>query len=190
MKAAMQPIFSNDLRSAFITAVVEAFQKHYRSKYLGRTALQKLTYFSKVVGVPVPCSFVIYNYGPYSDEITFAVDSMLADEVLLDQSPDSSKYSNYKPGPNSSFLMSRFHAQLKPYLNRIDSVVSVLGKFNPSQLELIATLHFIDSKLTSKLERAPSRNEVLAEFFLIKGSKFSKTQAESYYEALKKAKLI
>ena len=81
-------VFSKNLCAAYIAAIVRSFEKQSKSGYLGRTALQKLAYFSKELGVPIPCSFEIYTYGPYSDAITFDVDSLLADDVLVDESND------------------------------------------------------------------------------------------------------
>ena len=52
-------VYSNDLCSAFLTAIVKAFEAYHPTAFLGRTAMQKLTYFVKVVGAPVPCSFGI-----------------------------------------------------------------------------------------------------------------------------------
>ena len=92
----MELTFSNNLRAAYLAEFVRAFQKHYPSGFLGRTAIQKLAYFAQATGVPVPCSFEIYNYGPYSDQVTFSVDGLLADEVLMDTSPNSCRYSNYR----------------------------------------------------------------------------------------------
>lgn len=59
-----------------MTAVAKAFETMKSGSSLGRTALQKLVYFSKVAGVPVPCSFSIYNYGPFADKVAASVDSL------------------------------------------------------------------------------------------------------------------
>ena len=82
-------VYSDDLCSAFLAAIVKSFEQKYPKEYLGRTAMQKLTYFAKAVGIPIPCSFGIYTYGPYSDKVTFSIDSLLADEVLTDLSTNS-----------------------------------------------------------------------------------------------------
>lgn len=91
----MNLAFSNNLLAAYLTEFVRSFQAQYPNGFLGRTAMQKLVYFGKSTGVPVPCSYEIYNYGPYSDQVTFKTDGLLADEILTDTS-SSSKYSNYR----------------------------------------------------------------------------------------------
>ena len=129
--------YSNDLCSAFLTSIAKAFQERHPNGYLGRTAMQKLTYFAKVLGAPIPCSFGIYTYGPYSDTVTFSVESLLADEVLGDSSP-SPKYSNYIPAKNSAALLSAYKPEIEPFEAKIHKVVEALGGFDPNGLELIA----------------------------------------------------
>src|SRR5437016_12373927 len=91
----MTILFSNNLCAVFLAEIVRAFEKYHKNHYLGRTAMQKLAYFAQAAGVPIPCSFEIYNYGPYSDAITFNVESMIADDIIEDKSTNS-KYSNYR----------------------------------------------------------------------------------------------
>jgi uncharacterized protein YwgA len=181
-------VYSNDLCSAFLTAIVKSFEEHYPNKYLGRTAMQKLAYFAKVLDVPLPCSFGIYTYGPYSDTITFSVESLLADEVLADQSTNP-KYSNYRTSSNSAELLSSYAEEIEPYKGTIDRVVEALGGFDHNDLELIATLHFVarrQKQRTGKLNKA----EIVAEFKSIKKDKFTDDAIGRWYNALQQAKLI
>jgi uncharacterized protein YwgA len=65
--------YSDDLQSAFVAAIIRSYEKHVGGRhYLGRTAIQKLVYFAKTLGVPIPSSFEIYTYGPYSDSVAFS----------------------------------------------------------------------------------------------------------------------
>src|SRR6266704_1943560 len=159
----MELLFSNNVLSAFLVEIVRSFEKSVPAYYLGRTATQKLAYFSKIIGVPIPCSFEIYNYGPYADEITFAVDSLLADEVLKDISPNSHKYSNYRLVDKDIQFSPEIQQQVLPHLEQIDRVVRTLGNFEPSRLELLAPLHFIDKKIQS-LGGEPTKKAVMADF--------------------------
>jgi len=183
--------YSNDACSAFTAAIVDSFQRSIGERhYLGRTAVQKLVYFAKALGVPIPCSFEIYTYGPYSDTVTFAVDSMLADDVLKDVSGGSSVYSNYRLGNNASEILASYSSLLDPYRSAIDAVVNSLGKFKPSELELVATLHFIHNRLKQILRLDPSKDQVLSEFRRVKKDKFTETEIDTFYNALKDANLI
>ena len=125
MSKSSELLYSNDLCSAFLAAIVKAFEAHHPNAFLGRTAIQKLTYFVKVLGAPIPCSFGIYTYGPYSDKVSFAVESLLADDVIEDRSA-SSKYSNYRPGQNSEALLSEFASEIRPHQEQIRRTVKAL----------------------------------------------------------------
>jgi uncharacterized protein YwgA len=189
MNSASELVYSNDLCSAFVTAIVRSFERNHPSGWLGRTATQKLTYFARVLGVPIPVSFGIYTYGPYSDTVSFAVESLLADEVLVDQSRKS-EYSNYRLGPNSEALLLAFDRELRPHLGTIDRIVKSLGGFKPAELELIATLHFIAQKLPNLIRRKATKKEIVKEFKSIKGEKFSEQEISAWYDALVQAGLI
>jgi len=183
--------YSDDLVSAFTATVVRSYQERVGGNhYLGRTAIQKLVYFAKTLGVPIPCSFEIYTYGPYSDSVTFSVDSMLADDVLKDISNSPQKYSDYRLGDNADEILNAYQPLIAPYQRTIDSVVQSLGSFEPKELELVATLHFIHHRMKQILRRDPSREQVLEEFRRIKKDKFGGQEVESFYLALKNAHLI
>ena len=183
--------YSNNPCSAFMAAIVVSYDRLIGDRhYLGRTAVQKLVYFAKALGVPIPCSFEIYTYGPYSDAVTVSVDSMLADDVLMDTSKDPAVYSIYRPGHNAKEILTTYHDLLQPYQPMIDAVVSSLGEFKPSQLELVATLHFVHHRLKQTGRREPAKEQVIVEFQRLKKGKFPAAEVETFYDALKNAKLL
>ena len=182
-------VFSRNECAAYVASIVRAFEKHHKGGYLGRTALQKLAYFSRELGAPIPCSFEIYTYGPYSDTITFTVDSLQADDVLTDES-QLSKYSNYKLGPRANEFFSKWDRAIEDYLPIVDSVVEAFAGFSPHDLELIATLHFVAQRQRTILRAAPPRESVVAEFRQIKKDKFPVDTINTWYDSLKNAKLI
>jgi len=141
------------------------------------------------MGVPIPCSFEIYNYGPYSDQVAFTVDGLLADEVLRDTSPNSSKYSNYRLSHRSIAFPHYLEKQVAPFRPQIAAVVKNLGNFRPEQLELIATLHFVHHRQAA-LSKRPTQSSVIAEFCRIKGDKFDRNDVTNWYGALKRAGLV
>lgn|ERR1017187_5961856 len=185
----MSLLFSNNLCSAYVTEIVKSFQTLKPTGYLGRTALQKLTYFSKAVGVPIPCSFEIYNYGPYSEEVTRSVTALLADEALQDFS-SRPIYSSYKPGPNSTEFSPEFLDEVSGHKERIDIIVGALGSAKPETLELIATLHFVNARKKGILSTQPSEQSVTTEFMTIKGDKFSQQEIHSWFDWLGRAGLL
>jgi len=163
-------VYSDDPCSAFMAAIVRSYEQHVGGRhYLGRTAVQKLVYFAKALGVPIPCSFEIYTYGPYSDTVTFSVDSMLADDVLKDISNDPQTYSNYRLGDNADEVLDGYRPLIDPYRGKIDAVVQSLGSFKPHD---------------------PSREQVIQEFYRVKMDKFTGNEINSWYDALRSAQLI
>jgi uncharacterized protein len=182
-------VYSNDTCSAFLAAIVRSFEQSHPGGYLGRTAVQKLTYFAKVMGVPVPCSFGIYTYGPYSDTVTFAMESLMADDVIVDRSTKP-EYSNYRLGPNAAELLNAYDHDIRPHTAIIERVVKAIGSFKPQELELIATLHFIAQRQSQIHRRKPAKAEVISEFTEIKGAKFTPEATSTWYDALRTAGLI
>lgn len=188
MKIDSDIVYANDLCSAFLTAIVKSFEERYAGRYLGRTAMQKLAYFATVLGVPIPCSFGIYTYGPYSDTITFSIESLLADEVLVDRSTNP-KYSNYRTGRNSAELLNAYAVDVTPFNEDINKVVDALGEFEPTELELIATLHFVARRQKQRSGKLV-RSLVIAEFKSVKKDKFGEDAISGWYDALEHAALI
>jgi hypothetical protein len=184
-------VYSNNPCSAFTAAIVRSYEQHVGARhYLGRTAVQKLVYFAKALGVPIPCSFEIYTYGPYSDSVTFSVDSMLADDVLKDVSNDPQTYSNYRLGDNAGQILNSYSSLIEPYQRMIDAIIQSIGSFEPHQLELVATLHFIHHRLKQIWRRDPPKDRVLEEFRRVKKGKFAEAEIGVFYDALRDAKLI
>lgn len=185
----MDLLYSNNLCTAFLAEIVRGFQQFHPKRYLGRTAMQKLAYFCQVVGVPIPCSFEIYNYGPYSDAVAFAVESMIADDILEDRSTNPARYSNYRLITENIEFDEDLRNIVRKYNKKIFNIVEALGGFEPQQLELIATLHFIARKKKSIGEKV-SRKGVEKEFFKIKRDKFSNEEVANWYDVLESAGLI
>jgi uncharacterized protein YwgA len=182
--------YSNNLCCAFLAEIVRAYEANIGGQhYLGRTAVQKLTYFAKVLDVPIPCSFELYTYGPYSEKVTASVDSLLADDVLKDISK-TGKYSDYRLGDNASEILDGFQEDIAPFQERIETLVSVLGKFTPDQLELVATVHYVHQRLKRIGGSEPPEGEVIQEFKRFKRDKFANDEIKGWYNALKDAKLI
>ena len=190
MKQCEGMVFSDNLAAAYVAAVVELFNKKHPDRYLGRTALQKLLYFAKAMGAPLPFSFEIYTYGPYSDRLSFLVEGMLADETLEDRSPEPGRYSNYRITERGQALLEKYTGCLEPYKAVLDQVVSIFGAFRPDTLELIATLHFLVQQVKREKRVGDLKEEVVGRFLGIKGAKFPEDQVYSCYGALEKSGLI
>jgi len=185
----MAVVFSDGLDQALVVMIVKNFESRGKG-YLGRTAIQKLCYFAQEMGAPISYSFQIYHYGPYSDQLASAVDFMLAERVISDQSFDPAKYSSYCLGPNANELLEKYDSGLRKWNDLIESIVSVLGGLQPDELELVATLRFVFQRLRIAEEREPSKTKVIDEFTSYKGSKFDRKVVDTVYDLMMKVGLL
>jgi len=87
---------SESISNALVACLIKQYKDESR-RPLGRTILQKLCYFAKASGVPLPFRFEIYHYGPFSQEIFDRTEDLLSDGVIEDWSGDPGQ-SNYVPG--------------------------------------------------------------------------------------------
>ena len=153
---------------------------------IGKTKLQKIAYFlQQAVGVPLKYPFRIHYFGPYSDEL----DGMLSLAKALgtvDINPDLDGFGYHvTPGSNDESAWSEAYDLSKhPKIAAIDNAVKVLGSLETSELELLATIHFI-----SGTEVGQSKAEVFKTVREIK-PKFSRGKIDGAYQTLKQARLI
>jgi uncharacterized protein YwgA len=174
---------------ALVALIVEEFHKK-RRRYLGRTAIQKLCYFAQALGLPLTHHFKVYYYGPFSDELSAAIDMLLASGVLKDASNDPRQYSNFKLGPRAVEVLSAQQETVNKYRPTVERVTSALGKLSPQALELLSTLHFIDRRLKAGGASSPSKEVVIKDFRQVKAEKFSNDQINDAYKAMRQAGLI
>lgn len=181
-------------RTYFSESPTHAVVAYFVDKYnqlgqnaLGRTALQKLCYFSKARGVPLSFSFEIHHYGPFSVDLFRVTDELIADRVIEDQFPNLAQ-SAYTPGPLCRSLLNRQRSKIKKYGKTLDRIVELFQGMPASQLELITTIHYI--YCSQRLSRKPKKNEVVNSVFRIKRPKFSRLEIDRTFQMLNNAKLL
>lgn len=173
-------------------ALVACLIKNYKDvswRTLGRTILQKLCYFAEASGVPLAFRFEIYHYGPFSQEIFDKTEELLADRVIEDRSGDPGQ-SNYIPGPNFDSYLSQFGDAIKQYEPSLKRVAVMFSQLDPSQMELVSTIHYMHSSYVQWFKNVPSRDGVVMSVLQVKGSKFSKGAVERAYDILSEARLL
>lgn len=109
---------------------------------LGKTKMQKLVYFLKASGVPLPFDFDIHYYGPYSQELAEEMDWL---EVLglVDSARDGNVGVDYRPGDAMEEAMSRYREYLEKHSAAIRRTIEVFKDMSVRDLELHATVHFV-----------------------------------------------
>ncbi len=174
---------------ALLAATVDTASKKRPECYLGRTAIQKLLYFMKVLDVPMRYSFDIHHFGPFCSAVMNDVDWLLADEVILDRA-SGRRYSNYRPGITWPELQAKFAAELNEHKATIESVCEALGDMTPENLELIATLDFSFRWVHARGGTGPWKGMTVEKFKSIKQERFRDEDINFWYDILVKAGLI
>lgn len=158
--------------------------------YLGRTAMQKISYFLKASSVPMDYSFDMYHYGPFCQQILADLELLISDEVIKDNSERQEKYSRYGPSKMIDELIQLRDEELTPYKDLIRRVVQIFAPMSPNQLELVATLDFFYRKKRASGGDKPLKKVVVADFMNAKPEKFMQDEVEEVYDALAKVGLV
>ena len=158
--------------------------------FVGRTAVQKIMYFLKAIGVPMGYSFDIYHYGPFCQEILRDTEWLEADEVIADKSPQRQEYSDYAPEKALDELLKRHSRALEPYREKVQALVQTLIPLRPERLELLATIDYIYRQQLASGGNGPWKASVVSKFLGIKGDKFRQQEVEEIYDAMAEAGLV
>lgn len=188
----MSLVIATTQDQALLALVIKKSQEaaQARGAFVGRTALQKLLYFLKVLGVPMNYRFDIYNYGPFCAEIMSDAEVLLADDVIVDSSNDRNKYSNYAPGRCCAELLDGHAGFVGKVEDKVSKVAKALAPLRPEHLELLATLHYAHRWVRASGGKGPWRRKTIRRFEEIKGERFSSQQVNSGYDALVGAGLL
>ena len=185
----MKFLLPKSISHAVVTYLVKKYGESGQGP-LGRTILQKICYFAKAKGVNLPFSFQIYHYGPFSQEVFSVADSLLIDNVIKDASSDPKSRSEYKVGPNAEPLLKKFSPQLRKIKTKLDSVVETFRELNPTEMELVSTVHYVATSTSEWFNKPVSKEEVVNTVMEFKGSKFPKETVARVYDVLSRAGLL
>ena len=186
--AKRQVFFSDRAPDALVASLIKNY-KDVSRKNLGRIILQKLCYFAKASGVPLPFRFEIYHYGPFSQEIFDVAEHLLLDGVIKDESSDPAQ-SNYIPGPNLDRYLSRFGNAIDQHEAKLKRVALMFSLLDPAQMELVSTIHYLHSSHREWFKDTPSKQSVVASVVEVKGTKFNRDAVERAYDILHDAGLL
>ena len=136
-------------------AIIADLAKKLQEKglHLGRTALQKFIYLlQELYNVDCGYEFKFYTYGPFSSEISGNLEIMTLYDVIKVQPPDCSYgRSAYKiePSAECEALLETASDFLAENREKIETLLSVFGNKTAENLELYATVAWVDRSLYS-----------------------------------------
>jgi uncharacterized protein len=183
-----QIFFADKATDALIAYLIRSYTE-VSGRILGRTILQKLCYFAKASGVPLPFRFEIYHYGPFSQEIFYRTEDLLLDGVIEDRSVDQGQ-SNFVPGPNLDLFLGRFAEEIRQHGPNLHRVAVMFSRLDPSQMELVSTIHYMHSSHREWFKVVPGKETVIASVIQVKGDKFARQTVERAYDILRDAALL
>lgn len=186
--AQRQALFPSGSSDALVAYLIKRYNETSR-RSLGRTILQKLCYFAKASDVPLPFRFEIYHYGPFSQEIFDVTDNLQLYRVIDDLSVDPGR-SDYVPGRDIERFLNEYDDVLGRYKTRLDDVVATFDELDPSQMELVSTIHYMHTSHREWFKRSPDKSSVVSSVLNVKGDKFDRRTVEMVYDILHDANLL
>lgn len=141
----------------------------------GKKAIQKLVYFSEVLGIPFKHSFKMHYFGPYSETV--------AQEILNAEKADIIKCDGsyiYHAGSQAEAVQHDYHDMISNNIELLSKLIDLFGDMSPLKLELYATTHYIDN-IQKHLYNNYDKREIVQAIKKIKGTKYKIEEIEQAY---------
>jgi hypothetical protein len=141
-------------RLTLLTTLVERAP----GQLLGRTAIVKLAYLLQVLrGVQAGYTFTLYSYGPFDADVLNDLDfaaSLGAVQVRTVSYPVGYGY-EVRPGSAADYVKGQAAPWLQQHRSDIDWVVQKFAGRSASDLELLATLIYVDREQAASGQKIP-----------------------------------
>lgn len=171
------------LDDAMLAYLVREWWQSLRSdgQRLGKTKLQKLVYFCKASGVPMPYTFDMYYYGPFSQELAEEIDRL---EILglVEGGQENNGPVDYYPGPGAEEVISQYKSALEKYVGDIRRTIRAFGSMSVKELELHATVHYV----RGSGGRERSLDQIVEAVRAVKGSRFGPEEIQAAVKYLER----
>lgn len=139
-------------RYALISELALRYERNNKVQF-GKTVLQKVIFIlQEIYKIPLGYDFSLYTYGPYTSEVFQDLDAVESLEGVQVRSIETG-YGGYEiipgSGKGNTIIRSKGKAYLEsdPLKTTLDSLIKDFGGFTARDLELRATLIFIDRDL-------------------------------------------
>ncbi len=163
-------------RQAAIKLIVD------RLEDTGKTKLQKILYFTQeAIGAPLQYRFRMHHYGPFSQDVEDDISFMKA-IGYLDVQLDSTGFGYHIR--SASDHLPAWDDEMLGYKDKMTNVIGKLGVLHVNDLELWATIHFVQQLLNE-----PTRESVIENVRRLK-PRFTAEQIGAAYDQLVEADLM
>jgi len=172
-------------------ALIPALAGQSSNGYIGRTALMKYMYFLQVLRkVPLDYRFTLYSYGPFDSDVL--ADLASAESLNVVKSDLATYLGGYgykiSPAERAEWLRKRASAFLSHHKEDVKWVLHTFGSYTSVELELLATIVFVDREAQQKKEKI-RLNDVVKRVHEVKPH-FKEDKIQTYANRLIKEKLL
>lgn len=143
-------------------AVAEIVRRLERQPYhwpVGRIMFQKIAYFATVEGLPTNLEFGQGSFGPYANSATTMKTKLMNNGLLKEESPTGNMY-HVLVGPQFEDALPSYEDDLANWSTHIDRVTDLFLRFDTTQAEIAATVHFAANNLVPRNDRLPTEEDV------------------------------
>ncbi|MDF3140094.1 MULTISPECIES: macro domain-containing protein [unclassified Streptomyces] len=145
-----------------LIALVEILHRLEDQPYrwpVGRVMLQKLAYFATVAGLPTGFEYERASFGPFSSQLKPAI-AKLQNNGLLDERQRGRMF-EVRVGDAYEAARKEFTSQIEKWDQVIDSTCDLVARFDTTQAEIAATVHYTAYHLYRRNGDLPTATEVL-----------------------------
>lgn len=109
----------------------------------GKTSIQKLIYIlQEIYEVNIGYKYILYNYGPYSQDLASDLDYVAALDGVTISWVNSGGY-DIKPGAENKVFIEKINPFINLNKEKIDQALAEFGRYNAKELELRATIIYM-----------------------------------------------
>jgi len=139
-----------------------------------RKLLQKRVYFLQVLGIELGYHYNWYVYGPYSPALTCDIYDL---NLKMTVAPET--VGSYNSNSHENTIINRFRKMFREYLENSDD--------SAYWFELLASLHYM---INAGYIKSKTKKSAVEGLLALKGSRFSKDDAEKAWHFLEDNQLI
>ncbi|MFB8438081.1 macro domain-containing protein [Streptomyces niveus] len=143
-------------------ALVEILSRLEQQPYswpVGRVAFQKIAYFATAAGLPTDLEYERASYGPFAANLKPTV-AKLQNNGVINEHQVGNRF-EVRVGETFSDARREYSDYLTKWDDAIESTCDLVARFDTTQIEIAATVHYTTSFLAKKYGVTPSASEVL-----------------------------
>jgi uncharacterized protein YwgA len=161
------------------------------NRYYGLIVAQKVVYFLKeAFSVDLPYNFYFYHFGPYSDALDWDLQMMKSfGFITIGADPKGTGYSIEVNKESSRESIQSAQNFIKQNNQKINRILKVFGGYEPGELELASTIHFVWKNNKNSQPKTRLRKVVVEKVKKLK-PKFTQKEIEKEYDYLIAEKII